>query len=146
MSNEKPTPAPLYAAANDIRERIPEEILIQLTDDPQAGEAAYDIIEEAIKWADAIINGFCSRRYKTPMEPPPPLLCEISADLAAWHLYARRQDIIPEYWARKYELALRLLDKIAAGEINLEQDPKKSGGMLISAPPRIFTDKVLAGF
>lgn len=139
-------PPPLYARPRDIRERIPEETLIQLCDDSSAGSADEILIEEAIRWGDAVINGFLGRRYRVPFSPPKPIVCECSADIATYHLYARRMDIVPDVWQRRWEFWMKWLEDVASGKLSLDEDGTGSGSLLVSAPRQEFTTAALDSF
>ena len=138
--------AAFYATEADIRERVPEEVLIQLTDDPQAGETDANIVIEAIRWADNVINGFLCRRYRLPFANPHPVLGEISADIAVYHLYSRRMDIVPEVWEKRWEFWRKWLEDVAKGDLALEDGTGGAGSLRVSAPRQEFTESVLDSF
>lgn len=136
----------LYAAPSDIRERVPEEVLVQLTDDPQAGETDAIIVREALRWADSVINGFLCRRYTLPFAQPHSVLGEISADIAVYHLYSRRMDVVPEVWEKRWEFWRKWLEDVAKGDLSLGDDADTAGSLLVSGPRQEFTESVLDSY
>jgi phage gp36-like protein len=142
----------MYCGINDIRERIPEEILVQLTDDANAGSIDDTKVSAAIERADREIDTWCAGRYQVPFSPVLPIIAELSADMAAFHLYARRQEIIPEARAARYKDNVALLKEIAKGTVKLpgadgaETAVETDGGMLTSTPTRLFGSDTLDQF
>jgi phage gp36-like protein len=134
----------MYCDINDIRERIPEEILIQLTDDANLGAVDLANVNAAIGRADSEIDAWCGGRYQVPFVPVPPIIIELSADMATYHLYARRQELIPEARATQYKDNLVLLKEIAKGTGKLpgaagaQTEAASDGGMQVQTPPRMF--------
>jgi phage gp36-like protein len=111
-----------YCTLADIFERLPEKVVIQLTDDDRLGVVDQVKVDAAIARADKEIDAWCGTRYSVPFASPPAVLREISADLAVYHLYARKVDKIPETRADGQKNALRLLEKISEGKVSLGVD------------------------
>jgi len=61
-----------YSAKVDILEQLDEDILIQLTDDANAGVADDDAVTRAIADADSEIDSYCGTRYAIPFSTVPP--------------------------------------------------------------------------
>ena len=105
-----------YSTAEDIRKLIPESDLIQLTDDDGVGVVDEDVLTEAIDAADREIDAYLGARYTVPLDPVPELIRNLSAQMAIWHLYGRR-NILSEVWESCYKNAVRLLDLLRRGEV-----------------------------
>ncbi len=131
-----------YCTLTDILERVPEELLIQLTDDAGAGAVEASVVARAIADADAEINGYLGSRLAVPLDPAPVLLRKLSVDMAVYHLHARRAGA-PEEWRQRYEDARRLLNDVARGRVSLgvadPQGTPQPATMLATSQERVFT-------
>ena len=108
-----------YSSLDDIKKLIPEETIIQLTDDENLGFVNQSRIDEAIAQADAEIDSYCGGRYTVPLSPVPDIIRKISVDIAIYNLYSRRVEVIPETRAERYKNAIRQLEGIAKGTISI---------------------------
>ncbi len=134
-----------YCTAEDIAKRLSENILIELTDDDDAGVVDADVVAAAIADADEEIDAFLSMRYTLPFSTTPAIVLRMSADLAVCRLYARRDHIeLPKQWADRCQAGRRMLEKMAEGKLRLDvPDPAASSddGVAVTASKsdRIFT-------
>ena len=141
-----------YSTLDDIKKLLPEEALIQLTDDENLGVVNQGRVDEAIAQADAEINSYCASKYTVPFTTVPAIAKKISVDLAIYNLYSRKVDIIPETRAERYKNAIRQLEGISKGTISLGVDPAPAatteGGAETNKAEsdRIFTRDKLEGF
>lgn len=110
-----------YATQADILEQLDEDILVQLTDDADAGVVDADMVTRAIADADAEIDGYCGTRYDVPFTSVPAMIRKISVDIAIYNLYARRKGT-PEDRQKRYENAVRFLNNVSKGVITLGGD------------------------
>lgn len=119
-----------YSTVEDLKELIPEEMLIQLTDDESTGSIALSRVTEAIAQADAEINSYCASKYAVPFLNVPETVKKCSVDLAIYNLYSRRVERMPETRTDRYRNAVRLLEGIARGTVSIgvDPEPKASGG------------------
>lgn len=108
-----------YCTLADLLERIPEETIIQLTDDTDSGLVDQSKVDAAIARADEEINAWCGSRYLVPFASVPAVVPGLSADMAIYFLYGRTVDEVPEARKDGYKNAVRLLEKIASGQISL---------------------------
>lgn len=111
-----------YSTLTDIKELLPEETLIQLTDDDGLGSVDQTKIDKAIAQADAGINAYCGKLYTIPFSTVPEVINKLSVDIAIYHLYSRR-DVMPEIRGERYKDAMRQLSDISRGVISLGVDP-----------------------
>jgi phage gp36-like protein len=138
-----------YCTKDDILARLTEEILIDLTDDEDAGQVNDAFVDKAIAAADGLINAHAGERYTVPLDPVPDLLRDASVELAIYNLYSRRRGA-PEEWQERYKNNTRLLEKLAKGEINLgAEDPSRTPQATpvnITSSKRVFSRKLLKDF
>jgi phage gp36-like protein len=110
-----------YCAQSDLLNQLDEDILIQLTDDADAGAIDADIVTRAIADADAEIDSYCGARYEVPFASVPVMVRKISVDIAIYNLYVRRKGV-PEDRENRYKDAIRFLRDVSAGKATLGAD------------------------
>ena len=140
-----------YCAYADLKKLIPEESLVQLTDDEGVGKVNQARIDEAIAQADTEIDAYLGTRYSVPFATVPTIVGKLSVDMTIYHLYSRRVEEIPKTRADRYKDCLRLLEGIAAGKISIGEaaEPEASASAdqaQYSSEDRIFTRDKLKGF
>lgn len=141
-----------YCTLDDIKKLIPEEALIQLTDDEGLGSVNQARIEEAVVQADAEIDSYCGSRYSVPFDTVPEVVKKLSVDIAVYNLYSRRVEEAPAVRAERYRNAIRQLEGISKGVISLGIDPGPSAsadGRAETNKPtgdQVFTREKLGGF
>lgn len=151
-----------YCTLTDIKNLLPEETLIQLTDDEnlhpasilasdQQHQAIIGRIDEAIAAADAEIDGYCAGRYSVPFSPVPPVVKGLSVEIAVYYLYKRRT--VPERIETSYDKAVARLKDISKGLMTLGVAPPPAAaadgdsvGVNCSAEDRIFTRDTMKGY
>jgi phage gp36-like protein len=112
-----------YCIQSDIEKRIPEDILIELTDDDGTGMVDTGNVDRAIEDADDEIDSFLGLQYALPLDSVPGLVRRMSVDLAVCNLYGRRPHLtIPETQKERCDSARKILEKIAAGKLSLGSD------------------------
>lgn len=104
-----------YCTADDIRGLLPEEDLIQLTDDEGLGRVNTARVDEAIARAAAEADSYLGGRYAVPMDPVPEVVRHLAVDIAIHALYARRVREVPQVRGERYRAAVRHLGDIARG-------------------------------
>lgn len=119
-----------YCTLDDLKKYLPEEDLVQLTDDAGAGAIDTAKTAEAIAAADALIEGYTRGRYVVPFDPVPDLIRQISARLALYELFNRKQALkVPDQIRKTYEDQLALLDRLRKGEVTLSATAAATGGV-----------------
>jgi phage gp36-like protein len=125
-----------YCTVDDLRKLIPEDMLIQLTDDENAGAVATSRVEEAIRQADAEIDSYLAAGYAIPLNPVPEIAKKCSVDIAAYNLYSRRVEEVPATRSERYKNAVGLLKNIAEGTASVfavpEPEAAAAGGRIKS--------------
>jgi phage gp36-like protein len=139
-----------YSDQDDILEQLDEDILVQLTDDADAGAVDTDKVTRAIADADALIDGYCGRRYTVPFTTVPALILKFSVDIAIYNLYGRRKGA-PDDRRTRYNDAVSFLKAVAKNEAALgEDDPlsaeSEAPQMSSLNPDRVFTRSSMTGF
>jgi len=139
-----------YSTKSDILEQLDEEILIQLTDDAETGSVDDDKVTRAIADADATVDAYCQGRYTIPLSPVPGKIRQISVDIAIYNLFSRRDDTAPETRNDRYKAAIRFLEKVSEGKIELGATTPAAtttrDSVDIDYNDRIFTRDKLKGF
>ncbi len=151
-----------YSTLDDIKKILPEETIIQLTDDENLAPATIDPtdedhvaiisrIDEAIAAADATIDAYCQGRYTVPLTPVPPKISQISVDLTIYNLFSRRDMDMPEIRKERNKEAVRFLEKVAEDKIQLGVSSPSplgsdSSSMSSEASARVFTRDKMKGF
>lgn len=140
----------MYSTLDDIKAKLPEETLLQLTDDDSLGEIDQAKIDAAITEADSEIDGYCSTRYTVPFAVVPAVIKKVSVDLAIYHLYARRVEKMPEVREVNRNNAVGLLKDISRGMVKLGEvattapvQPQQSP--VITSSPRLFSRDKMKG-
>jgi phage gp36-like protein len=112
-----------YCTLEDIKKAIPEENLIQLTDDDNLGVVNEDTVDDAVDYADQLIDGYLRGRYTLPLTSVPKLVTKLSLDLAVFYLYSRRLELeMPKGMESRYKNAVRILGEIQKGNLSLSAD------------------------
>ncbi|GAB4389038.1 MAG: hypothetical protein Kow0025_11970 [Thermodesulfovibrionales bacterium] len=141
-----------YSSVDDMKGLLPEEVLVQLTDDEGLGSVNRQRVEEAIAQADAEIDSWCGERYAVPFSTVPAVVKKMSADIAVYNLYCRRVAEMPEVRKDRYRNAVRQLEAISKGAVSLGVDPAPSASRdgraetNKAASDQVFTRDKLEGF
>ena len=107
-----------YSTQSDILEQLDEDVLIQLTDDNDAGVVDDDAVTRAIADADSEIDSYCGAHYEVPFSDVPAMVRKLSVDISIYNLYARRKGA-PEDRKQRYDSAIRFLRDISTGKASL---------------------------
>jgi phage gp36-like protein len=106
-----------YCTQNDLETLIPVVELAELTN--ESGDIPnLTIITEMINLVDAEIDSYISVRYSIPLTQTPEIIKGLSMDMVIYHLYSRRSTI-PLVRRTKYEDAIKILQKVAQGNLNI---------------------------
>jgi phage gp36-like protein len=141
-----------YASLEDLRKLLPLGTLVALTDDEGLGTVNEGRVEEALKQAQAEVDGYLGGRYRVPLSPVPEAARRLTADIALYNLYARTVEAIPETRRERYRNAVRQLEAVARGEMSLGVEPAPSAPADSSAESstptdgRTFSREKLEGF
>lgn len=111
----------MYCTLDDIKKLIPGDNILQLTDDDGMQAIDEPKVDECIQQADGEINPYLiSGDYDVPISPVPDLIKKLSVDIAIYNLYSRNiSEVIPDMRVKRYDDAVKTLQKIADGKIKL---------------------------
>ncbi|MBL4901105.1 MAG: DUF1320 domain-containing protein [Desulfocapsa sp.] len=138
----------MYASLDDLKAQLPEDLLVQLTDDNDSGTIDATITDTALETADVEIDGYLGERYTLPLSPVPDIINKQAVDIAIYNLYARRQGP-PDHWQKRYDNVIRFLEKVARGDISLgigDPEAGQSNAAVINSSDRVFSRDKLKGF
>lgn len=130
----------MYSTLDDIRKLVPEEAIVQLTDDEGLGTVNQTRVDEAIAQADAEVDSYCGGHYSVPFGTTPEIVKKLSVDIAIYNLYSRRVEELPGVRAQRYKNAVRQLEAIAKGTLSLGVDPAPAAPTDSSAETNKPTD------
>lgn len=110
-----------YCTRADIGKAIPELTLIQLSnDDPTAELPEESVIEDGVRQAEELVDGYLRGRYDLPLDPVPSVLRDAVVYLTRHWLYQRRPEgAIPEAVKDSRKDTLKLLESIRDGVVTL---------------------------
>lgn len=121
----------MYCTLDDIEKHTSTPTLIQLTSDDGQEIVDKTVVEEALLYSSALIDGYLRGRYSLPLDICYPLLRVLAVDLSVYRLYSRRmQNEMPEVIDSAYKNAIATLRDIQKGVISLqsENDTFESAG------------------
>jgi phage gp36-like protein len=142
-----------YALPRDIINRYPNRDLVQLTnEDPTATTVNTAPLQQALDDASAEIDGYLEGRFALPLTDPPAVLNRLAADIAIYRLQALRPLHDVEDARRRYDDAVAMLTKVAAGALTLglaadNQEPAPATAAEgTQGPNRVFSRDTLKGY
>lgn len=138
-----------YATQQALVDRFGETEIAQLSD--RANTGAIDPVVVAAKLADADgeIDSYLVGRYTLPLDPVPVALQRIACDIARYHLF---DDRVTEAVTQRYKDAIRFLELVAKGQVQLGADtggtapPSAAGAPDYTARDPIWTQDTLKDF
>jgi len=128
-----------YASLDDLKKRVGERMLVQLTDraEPATGLIDAAVIADKLRDADAEIDSYLAGRYRLPIAGAvPSRLIDLASAIAIYKLHTYEPDA---KIVRDYDRAIADLGKIANGAIRLEiagAEPQTSGASGVQAVDR----------
>lgn len=139
-----------YAIQQDLVDRFSETELVQITNPTDLAATTINAtrLQRALDDADAEIDARLQARYALPLASVPRLLVNAACDIARYRLY---DDRATDQVTRRYEDAIKLLDRIGRGELQLGLDPLQqatpsSAGAHVQAVPRTFGRDLLTDY
>jgi len=109
----------MYCTTTDLEKLLAPDVLRQLADDGPGGPQPEAVMLEAIEQADREIDSYLGVVVPVPLEPVPPLVANLSAKIAVYNLHRRRSHLELGEWGKEYDRALKLLERIARGEVSM---------------------------
>ncbi len=105
-----------YCTQQDLIDRYGEVEMIQLTDRNNIGAIDTEVLNRAIEDADGDIDSRIGSRFTAPITPIPKPLKRVGCEIARYYLY---DDSVTETIENRYKAAIKFLDGVAAGKINI---------------------------
>jgi len=138
-----------YATVADVRKVVDDDLLTQLTDDAGDGTVDEGLVTDQLGMASVEIDGYLGSRYPLPLSTTPPILAKLCVDIVLFNLYSRRGGP-PEHWQKRYDNAVRFLERVAEGKITLgagDPDGNADGNTpRMEGPERVFSRDKLRGY
>ncbi|MBP5202297.1 DUF1320 domain-containing protein [bacterium] len=144
-----------YSTKEDLIAASSERDIIQLSDDARAKVIDEGVVTEAISKADALIDSYIGGRYRVPLSSVPLVIGDISAQLAIYFLWERRQrQNMPASLMEIYKNLIARLKQISEGVISLPAAVIGTGSASGSGPAycnktkadRLFPPEVLGKY
>jgi phage gp36-like protein len=142
-----------YATVLDMINRYPNRDLVQLTnEDPAATTIDATPITQALADASAEIDGYIEGRFTLPLTDPPAVLNRLTTDIAMYRMQSLRPLHDLEDARKRYEDAVAMLVKVAAGELTLglsadgQEPPIAAVEENVQGADRVFSRKKLRGY
>lgn len=139
-----------YATVDTLIKRFGADVLIDLTDrsDTPTGQIDRDAVEEALKGAQALIDGYIGGRYALPVSEPVPLLTDTAEAITYYklHLYE-----VTDKVKNDYRDAIKRLERISEGKLRLDiagrEAPRTDAGEVRTTDrARPFNPSDMSGF
>jgi len=139
-----------YCTLSNIKAMMDEDEIIRFTDDYDAGIINTSVTDKAIAGADALIDSHIAKRYSVPVSPVPDIVLDLAVDIAIYKIYSRRSQP-PDEIRRKYDDAVKYLEKVAAGKIIIPDataaaTSTSDTAVTITSGTRKFSRTTLEGF
>jgi phage gp36-like protein len=107
-----------YTTLTDLRNRISDARLAQLTDFENTGSLDVGRVTDALAKASGIVDSYCSR-YSLPLQATEQIK-DLELTIAIYKLYEGRQ-AVPDQIRKSFEDAIAFLKDISAGRASLSQ-------------------------
>lgn len=138
-----------YCTQSQLEERFGLAELVQITnhEDPAATTVHAGRVARAVEDIDALIDAKLAGRYALPLASVPNVLRNLANDLVRARLFEER---ITEHVANREKFALKVLDEIATGKVQLGLDlagnatPTTDGAQ--AEGQRVFSRATLADY
>ncbi|MDG9783704.1 gp436 family protein [Metapseudomonas otitidis] len=141
-----------YCTRQDIGMAIPELTLVQLSnDDPAAEQPNESVIQDGVRQAEELVDGYLRGRYALPLDPVPTVLRDAVVYLTRHWLYQRRPEgAIPDAVKDSRKDTVKLLESIRDGVVTLGmpsgQAAPEPGEIRVRARRQVFGDDRWRGY
>lgn len=131
---------PDYCTRDDLRLRFGEVELRQIAAADSGIGTDEHRIARAISDATAEIDTYLGTRYTVPLVTVPDAIRRIATDLARYRLY---DQAAPTEVRQRYEDALRLLERIAKGDVRIQALEPQAGAAASTAARIVSAERVM---
>ena len=133
-----------YISAKDLADRY-GDTLAQIIDG--GNPVRNGLVKRALMDATAEVDSFLQGRFVLPLPFIPPVIAQITADIAIYRLLVLRPNQTVEDARQRYEDAVKRLEQIRKGQLDLglpsPESPGSHGSVQITSSPRLFSRKSL---
>ena len=137
-----------YATHNDVLARYPQQRMTELTDQ-EAEKLQRKRISVVLEDASGEIDSYLGKAYSLPLASKPPALKRLAVDIAVYRLMSLLPKESVEDARRRYEDAIKWLEGLVAGLVELDGVAGAAGGnnnVSYVAPERVFDAAGLKGY
>jgi phage gp36-like protein len=109
-----------YCTLIDLKNYLPETVLLQLSDDPDVDTISQEKIDFAVKQASDLIDSYLRGRYSLPLTVAvPDLIVDICVKLSTYFLFKRSLILtLPEPVHEDYKYSMTVLRDIQLGRVS----------------------------
>lgn len=125
-----------YSTYDDLILEFPQAEIDSLLDRDRNGKEDDGVADEAIGFADDLIDGYLRERYSVPLTTVPRNLVGVACDIARYRLY---QGQPTELVQLRYDAALNWLKDVARGLVTLDVGEVFEDRVAASEPAPVFT-------
>lgn len=111
-----------YINAENMLKAMSKPELVQLTnDEPRATEPDMTVVDEAIRYASDLVDGYLRGRYPLPLKSVPTVLPPLCINIARHFLHSRRinRADFPKPLETAYNTTIKTLESIRDGKIHI---------------------------
>lgn len=87
-----------------------------------------DVTSVFIAQSEAYVDAWLARRYVVPVTIQSPLITQVTADLAIFHMMAEKLTNVPEFIDKRKDRADKILEMLAKGEMQISSATTVSTG------------------
>lgn len=125
-----------YSTYDDLILEFPKAEIDSLLDRDRNGREDDGVVDEAVGFADDLIDGYLRERYAVPLTTVPRNLVGVACDIVRYRLY---QGQPTELVQLRYDAALNWLKDVARGLVTLDVGEVFEDRVAASEPAPVFT-------
>ena len=110
-----------YATQMDLENVYGQDLIRRLSDHDNDGVADQEAIDDALRSASSIIDGYLSVRYPVPLQKVPPVVRDYTVDIGLYRLAYSRLKQTTEMRLR-FEDAIKFFTLVASGKASIGLD------------------------
>lgn len=141
-----------YIDQTDLEKAISARTVLELSDDDADGVSDTGVIDAVLLQGQSEVDGALRKRYHVPLSTPPQLVKTLALDVTVYRLFKRRAHQLetPKSVQAQYDQAVKQLNAIARGDIDVDADPTPAASAAevaeASGPDREFTSETMKDF
>ena len=106
-----------YASVQDVINRF--KPITSMIGSGETDVTSSDIASVFVYGAQGIVDGYLGAKYLIPIDPVPPLITQVTADLALHSIFAEKSAQVPEWMDKRYERCMDILQNLRDGKMVL---------------------------